>query len=65
MIWDVTAVAWLLNDEDRFLCSRLVNTRLPNYDHSYGEQDPTLLSRYVYKVRRDALLNDLIEKLTK
>ena len=65
VIWDVTAVAWLLNDEDRFLCSRLVNTRLPNYDHSYGEQDPTLLSRYVYKVRRDALLNDLIEKLTK
>ena len=43
----------------------MTRTRLPNYDHSYGEQDPTLLSRYVYKVRRDALLNDLIEKLTK
>jgi inosine-uridine nucleoside N-ribohydrolase len=64
VIWDVTAVAWLLNDEDRFMKSRLIPTALPSYANRY-EIDPNRdLMRYVYYIRRDSLWKDVIEKIT-
>ena len=65
IIWDVTAVAWLLNDEDRFMQSRIVNTVLPSYDNLYEDKDNGIPMRYVYNINRDNLLNDLINKVTK
>ena len=63
VIWDVTAVAWLLNDDDRFMLSRIVNTRLSDYNGVY-EQDPTdLIHRYVYYIHRDRLMKDLFDKI--
>lgn len=35
VIWDVTAVAWLLNDDDRFMLSRIITAPLPSYDNLY------------------------------
>lgn len=64
VIWDVTAVAWLLNDGDRFMNSRLIPTNLPSYSNRYEHCPNAPLMRYVYSIRRDALLNDLIEKIT-
>lgn len=32
VIWDVTAVAWLLNDNDRFMSSQVIKTKLPTYE---------------------------------
>ena len=64
VIWDVTAVAWLLNDSDRFMQSCLIPSPIPEYDHHYG-QDPTRhLIRSVYRIHRDALFEDLFRKLT-
>ena len=63
-IWDVTAVAWLLNDGDRFMDSRLIATPLPAYDGHYELCPDAPLMRYVYKIKRDALWNDVIEKIT-
>ena len=63
VIWDVTAVAWLLNDEERFMSARLLNTRLPDYNGYYGPTKPTLLCNYVYYIKDDALKEDLINKL--
>jgi len=64
VIWDVTAVAWLLNEGDRFMKSRIVPTHLPSYACHY-ELNPNLHPmRYVYNIRRDALWNDVIEKIT-
>ncbi len=63
-IWDVTAVAWLLNDEERFMLSRIIPTPLPAYDHHYTEMENALPMRYVYHIKRDALMNDLFRKLT-
>lgn len=65
VIWDVTAVAWLLNDDDRLMLSRIITAPLPSYDHLYTVNPRGHWMRYVYWIHRDALLNDLIDKLTK
>ena len=64
-LWDVTAVAWLINESDKFMFSRVVNARLPDYDGVYGEENRELPIRYVYSIKVNKLMNDLIEKLTK
>ncbi len=64
-VWDVTAVAWLVNDGDRFMESRVEPTYLPGYNGQYEEIACTHPMRYVYKINRDALMGDLIEKLTR
>ena len=63
-IWDVTAVAWLLNDDDRFMLSRIVTAPLPSYDRLYSQNSEGYFMRYVYFIKKDQLLNDLIDKLT-
>lgn len=63
-IWDVTAVAWLLNDNNRFMLSRLEKTYLPTYDYKYGIDNSGDVMRYVYYIHREALLEDLIKKIT-
>ena len=65
VLWDVTAVGWLLNDDHRFLHSRLIPTPVPEYDHHWGSAPLNPLCRYVYHVNRDALLGDLFGKLAK
>ena len=63
-IWDVTAVAWLLNDSEKFMKSRLVPTPIPTYDNFYAVNHDGLLMRYVYKIERDSLMTDLFSKIT-
>lgn len=62
-IWDVTAVAWLLNDGERFMYERIVSTPIPEYDHRYAMGDGTQFCKYVYHIRRNNLFADLFEKL--
>lgn len=64
VIWDVTAVAWLLNDGNRFLQSRLIPAPIPEYDGKYSPTPSDHLMRYVYHVNRDALMTDLFARLT-
>ena len=65
VIWDVTAVGWLLNDSDRFMQSRVIPTPIPTYDNLYATDYNGHPMRYVYSINRDNLMNDLFEKLTK
>ena len=65
IIWDVTAVAWLLNDNGRFMMSRVVDAPIPNYDKMYESDPRGYPQRYVYYIHRDNLMRDLIAKLTK
>ncbi len=65
VIWDVTAVAWLLNDNDRFMRTRTVDLPLPSYEHKYEENGKTYPVQYVYHIWRDSLFEDLFKKLTK
>ena len=64
VIWDVTAVAWLLNDNDRFMLSRIVPTPIPTYEGFYASDPNGLPMRYVYHIKRDALMTDLFKKIT-
>ena len=63
VIWDVTAVAWLLNDDDRFMCSRIIDAPIPDYDNMYKSNPDGVKMRYVYYIKRDALMTDLINKI--
>ncbi|MBQ9735127.1 MAG: nucleoside hydrolase [Clostridia bacterium] len=64
-IWDVTAVAWLLNDNNRFMLSRIVPAHLPTYDNFYTLNPNGHPISYVYFIKRDELLADLFKKLSK
>ncbi len=63
VIWDVTAVAWLLNEDNCFMDSRIIGSSLPDYDCKYEKEKPNNSMRYVYNIKRDELLNDLICKI--
>jgi len=64
VIWDVTAVAWLLNDSERFMESRIISTPIPTYDNLYATDYNSNPMRYVYNIKRDNLMTDLFRKLT-
>lgn len=61
-IWDVTAVAWLLNENERFMKARMIPAHLPDDN---GQYMPAIDQQicYVYGINRDALMEDLIRKL--
>ncbi len=65
VIWDVTAVAWLLNENDRFMRSRKIPVHLPDYNNQYEEIPQEVQMEYVYQIKRDELMEDLIGKLIK
>jgi inosine-uridine nucleoside N-ribohydrolase len=60
-IWDVTAVAWLL-DED-FMMDRLEHSPIPEYDDHYSFDKTRHFIRYVYYINRDRLFEDLFTRL--
>ncbi|MBQ8859604.1 MAG: nucleoside hydrolase [Clostridia bacterium] len=60
VIWDVTAVAWLLDENCSRLCSRIRPRPEPTYDNKYLHHEDTPPMRYVYYVKRDALMEHLI-----
>ncbi len=64
-VWDVTAVAWLLNEDEKFMETRIQNRRLPTYESFYSKDELDIPMNYVYYIKRDELMEDLIEKLTK
>ena len=68
VIWDVTAVAWLTGaagGKNRFMRYRLVPAPICEYDFTYSFDNTRQQIVYAYHINRDALLNDLIEKLSK
>ena len=64
VIWDVTAVAWLLDEDRSMLRSRLACSPIPEYDHRYAFDATRHFIRYVYHVDRDRLFTDLFTRLT-
>ena len=62
-IWDVTAVAWLL--ENDYMLERFEPSPIPEYDDTYSFDKDRHLIKYVYHINRDALFGDLFTKLSK
>ena len=69
VIWDVTAVAWLTganaDGTNKYMYFRNVPAPVCEYDFTYSHDESRQSIAYVYYIKRDALLNDMIEKLTK
>jgi inosine-uridine nucleoside N-ribohydrolase len=64
-LWDVTAVAWLMNDGNRFMSSKITPPHLPNYENQYEMQEGGHPMQYIYEIKRDALMTDLLYRLTR
>ena len=62
-IWDVTAVAWLLDGD--FMEDCLIHSPIPEYDDRYAFDQNRHFIKYVYHIKRDNLFADLFEKLGK
>ena len=63
VIWDVTAVAWLMNDDYRFMHGRLCPSPIPEYDGHYAIDPNRHFITYVYEIYRDALMEELFRRL--
>ena len=64
VLWDVTAVGWLLNSKGNLMLDRLIPTPVPEYDHHWSPCQQAPLYRYVYHIHRDNLMSDLIQRIT-
>lgn len=62
-IWDVTAVAWLLDGDFEEDC--LIHSPIPEYDNRYAFDDNRHFIKYVYHIKRDKLFADLFAKLSR
>lgn len=62
-IWDVTAVAWLLDGDFEEDC--LMHSPIPEYDDRYAFDNNRHFIKYVYHIKRDNLFADLFAKLAK
>lgn len=63
VIWDVTAVAWLLDGD--FMQDYLMHSPIPEYDGKYAFDNTRHFIKYIYHINRDRLFADLFEKLQK
>lgn len=65
VIWDVTTIGWLLNEGNKFMDSKIIPAPIPQYDDHYSFDFRRHPFCYVWKINRDALFQDLFEKLSK
>lgn len=63
VIWDVTAVGWLLNDGDRLMRGEIVPAAIPEYDFYYAYDNSRHPMLYITDIDCTHLLGDLFEKL--
>ncbi len=63
VIWDVTAVAWLVNEGERFMKGKPMPAPVPEYDQRYAADGYSHLIHYIYQIQRDALFEDLFRRL--
>ncbi len=63
VIWDVTTIGWIMNDQGNLMCDRLIPTPVPEYDHRWSLAPQADLCRYVYHINRDALFADLFSHI--
>jgi len=64
VIWDVCAVAVLLNTNNKYMLIKEKNLRLPSLTKDEYEEEQNKKILYVVEIRRDALMHDLFLKMT-
>jgi len=61
-IWDVTAVAWLL--DGKFMEDTIIPSPIPEYGFRWAQDPRRHPVKYVYHINRDRLFEDLFKKLS-
>ena len=61
VIWDVVAIAWLLDEQ--FMSESLEKCPIPQDNGYYSHSTNRHFMKYVYHINRDALIDDLFKKL--
>ena len=64
VIWDISTIAWLMNDSGELLSERAEKAPLPGYDDHYEYGAGGKEYTYVYSVNRDKIFEDLFKRLT-
>lgn len=65
IIWDATAIGWILDEDNNFMESRIVKVRMPTYENTYEREKSDNLMGYVYYIERDNLMRNMIDTITK
>ncbi|MCP5521493.1 MAG: nucleoside hydrolase [Verrucomicrobiales bacterium] len=63
VLWDMTAVAWVI--DSRWLPSNLVHSPIPTDNYTFSFDDSRHLIRSVYFLQRDPIFRDFFTKLQK
>ncbi len=63
VIWDVTAVAWLMNEGDRFMSGKILPRPIVTYDGAYAYDTARKPMLYIDQINRDALMRDLFARI--
>ncbi len=64
VIWDVTTIGWLVDEDGLFMSDCLKPSPVPEYDGLYALPRDRHPIRYVHAIHRDALIADLVKTLT-
>lgn len=64
VIWDVCAIAYLLNDNQKFMTVIERNLRIPNYDKQTYSEELDKKINYVCEIKREELFFDLFKKIS-
>lgn len=64
VIWDISAVAWLLNEGGRLMQWEVIPAPIPEYDGRYAEKRGDHSIVYVKHIDRDAIFERLFADLT-
>jgi len=65
VIWDISAIAWLLNEDQSLMRDRPEHRPMPLPDGHYELNDATPYYSYIWHVNRDAIFQDVFTRLTK
>jgi hypothetical protein len=63
VLWDMTAVAWVINHQ--WLPSVVVHSPIVTNDYTYSFDDSRHLIRVIYHLNRDPIFRDFFTKLQK
>ena len=64
-IWDVTAVAWLMNSGWQYMRELVIHSPIPQYDGHYSFDEHRHMIKYIYHINRDRLFEELFNVLSK
>ena len=64
VIWDVTAIAWLIDENRMYMLDEIKPRFMPTYEKKYEFDREREEFTYVFHVYRDALFTDLFGRLT-